>query len=70
MWTSHSPPFKSPLSMIILTAIRNRDNEVYSLTASDLQGVMKGPTASGLTMREVIEEISIIGHFHLHQGHL
>jgi hypothetical protein len=32
--TSCSPSFKSPLSMIALTAIRDRDYEVHSMTAS------------------------------------
>jgi hypothetical protein len=31
---SHSPPFKSPLSMIALTPVRNRDDEFYSVIAS------------------------------------
>jgi hypothetical protein len=36
------------------------------VTASCWQEVMKGPTASGLTMRAVVEETMIVGCFHLH----
>jgi hypothetical protein len=32
--TSFSPSFNSPLSMITLTAVRDRDEEVCSVTAS------------------------------------
>jgi hypothetical protein len=44
----------------------SQEGEVYSVTASCWQRVMKGPTDLGLTMREVIER----RHFYLHQGHL
>jgi hypothetical protein len=32
--TSFNPSFKSPFSMLALTAVRDRDDEVYSVTAS------------------------------------
>jgi hypothetical protein len=38
------------LSMITLTAFRDRDDKAYSVTASCWQWVMKELTASGLTM--------------------
>jgi hypothetical protein len=67
---SCSPSFNLPLSMITLTAGRDRDKEDYSVTTSCLQGEVKGPTASGLTKRGVNEETMTVGHTHLHQGHL
>jgi hypothetical protein len=63
-------PSSFPTSVIALTAVRDRDKEVYSVTASCWQGEMKGPTASGLTTRRIIEGTAIVGHFHFHQGHL
>jgi hypothetical protein len=33
-WTFYTLPFKSPLSMIALSAVRNRQNEVYSVNSS------------------------------------
>jgi hypothetical protein len=60
----------SPLSMVALTAVRYRDDKVYSVTASCWQGAMKGPAASGLTMRGVIKVTAVVGHFHVHQWHL
>jgi hypothetical protein len=56
--------------VITLIAVRDRDNEVYLVTASCWQGATKGPGASGLTTRGVIEETMTASHFHLHQGHL
>jgi hypothetical protein len=55
MWTSHSLPFRSPLSIITLTAVRNRDNEVYLITVSCYKGMMKELEASGMTIRGVVE---------------
>jgi hypothetical protein len=54
MWTSCSPPFKSSLSTITLTAIRNMDNNIYSMSTSCWKRAAKGPQVSGLTMRGVI----------------
>jgi hypothetical protein len=54
--------------MITLTAVRDRDEEVCSVTASCWQGVMKGLAESGLTVREELEGTAIVGHFYLHQG--
>jgi hypothetical protein len=51
--------------MVTLTAVKDRDDEVYSGTASCSQGSMKGPTASGLTVRGVVEGTTIVGQRHL-----
>jgi hypothetical protein len=61
--TSCCLSFKSPLSVTSLTAIRNRDDEVYSVTASCWQWVMKGPAASGLTTRGVVKGTTVVGGF-------
>jgi hypothetical protein len=66
----HPLVLHSPISMVTLTAVRDRDNEVYSVTASCWQGVMEGPTASGLTMRGVVKGSTTVGCFHFHQRHL
>jgi hypothetical protein len=63
--TSCIPLFKCPLSMIALTALRDREDEVYSMSVFSLWGMMKGPAASRLTRRGVIRELL----FHLNQGH-
>jgi hypothetical protein len=68
--TQSTSPFKSALSVIVLTAVRNRDDEVYLMTASCWKQVTKGPAASGLTTRRVIEGTTIVSYFHLHKGHL
>jgi hypothetical protein len=60
----------TPPPMVALTAVRDRDYEVYSVIASCWQGAMKGPAASGLTTRGVIKETEVVGHFHLQQKHL
>jgi hypothetical protein len=62
--------FNTPISMIALTVVRDKDDKDYSVTAFCWQGAMKGPTASGLTVRGIIKGSSIVSHFHLHQGHL
>jgi hypothetical protein len=60
----------SPLSMVTLTAVRDKDEEVCSVTASCWQGAMKGPAASGLTTRGVVKGTRVVGHFYRHQRHL
>jgi hypothetical protein len=59
---------QGPLSVITLAAIRNRDDGIYSVNASCSKGVAKGPEASGLTMKGVMEGTTRIGclHFHHH----
>jgi hypothetical protein len=64
--TSWSPSSNSHLSIVTLTAVRDRDNKVYSVTASCWQGAMKGPAASGLTTRGVVKGTMIVSCFHLH----
>jgi hypothetical protein len=51
--------------MIALSAVRNRQNEVYSVNSSCWQGATKGTAESGLTTRGIIKGISIVGCFHL-----
>jgi hypothetical protein len=41
--TSCGQSFKSPLSVTTLTAVRNRDDEDYLVTASCLRGWWRGP---------------------------
>jgi hypothetical protein len=43
----HPLVLHSPLSMVTLTAVRDRDDEVYSVTASCWQGAMEGPQCQG-----------------------
>jgi hypothetical protein len=52
--------------MIVINATRNKDNDVYSVTASCSKGAMKGPKASGLTTRRVIEGTMRVGHLYFH----
>jgi hypothetical protein len=52
-WTSHGLSFKSPLSVTTLTTVRNRDYGSLFSNCFLLTGAMKGPAASGLTMRGV-----------------
>jgi hypothetical protein len=53
----------SLLSVVALTAFRDRDDKVYSVTASCWQGAMKGPAASGLTMRAVVKGTAVSRSF-------
>jgi hypothetical protein len=69
-WDLLQSIFHSPLSMVTLNAVRNGDDKAYSVTASCSQGAMKGPRASGLTTRGVVDGTAIVGCFHLHQRHL
>jgi hypothetical protein len=48
--------------MIALTAVRNRNGELYSVTASCFLA-MKGPAASELTTRKELEGTSMVGRF-------
>jgi hypothetical protein len=56
--------------MIALTAVKNRDNEVYSVTTSWWTWVWMRPAVLRLIRRGVIKGTMTVGHFHLHQGHL
>jgi hypothetical protein len=68
--TSCGLSFKSPLSVTALTDVRNRDVEVYLVTASCWQGAMEEPSASGLITRGVVQGTAVVDHFHPHQRHL
>jgi hypothetical protein len=65
------PPAACPLvlhphlSMVALTAVRDRDDKVYSVTASWWQRAMKG-----LTTRGVVKGTAVVGCFHFHQRNL